>query len=257
MNNDIGDRMKTYYEQTTCTKLPENIPIILRLDGRAFHTLTRRLAKPFDLEFIDMMNKIALDLCDNEIQNAKMAYVQSDEISILIYKGVFSSSWFDNDVQKMVSISASRASCEAMEYNNITKLFDNKPITFDSRVFVIPEKEVCNYFIWRQRDWERNSLQMLARTLYSHKKLHKKNASDMHDMISEKGGNWNNLQTFLKRGRCVIPAIRKVRVTKEETKGKFEGYVDRNVWEVDNEIPIFSKNREYIEKYLRTEDDTV
>lgn len=249
--------MKTYYEQNTCTKLPENIPIILRLDGRAFHTLTRPLEEPFDLKFIDMMNKIALDLCDDEIQNAKMAYLQSDEISILIYSGVFSSSWFNNDVQKMVSVSASRASCEAVKYNRYSDLFKNfdKPIIFDSRVFVIPEKEVCNYFVWRQRDWERNSLQMLARKYYSHKKLHKKNLADMNEMIFQKDDNWNNLPTFLKRGRCVIPISKKVYVTKAETKGKFEGEVERNVWIVDNEIPVFTKDRNYIEKYLEVENE--
>jgi len=86
----LEDRMKFYYEKNTCTKLPENIPVILRLDGRAFHTLTRSLERPYDLKFIEMMNAVALDLCDNEIQNAKLAYLQSDEISILIYKKVFS-----------------------------------------------------------------------------------------------------------------------------------------------------------------------
>jgi len=247
--------MKTYYEQNTCTKLPENIPIILRIDGRAFHTLTRGLDEPFDLKFINMMNKIALDLCDDEIQNAKMAYIQSDEISILIYAGVFSSSWFGNDVQKMVSISASRASCEAMKFNGVTEIFSSKPIMFDSRVFIIPEKEVCNYFIWRQRDWERNSLQMLARKYYSHKKLYKKNAADMNEMIFKKGDNWNNLPTFLRRGRCVIPIKKKVQVTKAETKGKFDGEVERNMWTVDNEIPVFTKDRNYIEKYLKEENE--
>lgn len=253
MKSNLEDRMKYYYEQNTCTKLPENIPVILRLDGRAFHTLTRGLEKPYDLTFIEMMNKIALDLCDNEIQNAKMAYLQSDEISILIYKGTFSDSWFNNDVQKMVSVSASRASTLATIYNYQLDLFKRGPITFDSRVFVIPEKEVCNYFIWRQRDWERNSVQMLARSYYSQKQLNNKSTADMHEMIFQKDDNWNDLETFLKRGRCVIPTKKTVHVTKAETKGNFEGDVERNVWEVNNEIPIFTKDRNYIEKYLGEE----
>ena len=255
MKTSLEDRMKIYYEQNTCTKLPENVPIILRLDGRAFHTLTRGLDKPFDLKFIDLMNKIALDLCDNEIQNAKMAYIQSDEISILIYAGVFSSSWFNNDVQKMTSISASRASCTATIHNNELEIFKNKkPIMFDSRVFIIPEKEVCNYFIWRQRDWERNSLQMLARKYYSQAHLQNKNNSDMHEMIFNKDDNWNALSTFLRRGRCIIPTTKKINVTKKETNGMFEGEVERNFWTVDNNIPIFTKDRNYIEKYLNIEE---
>lgn len=255
MKQTLEDRMKFYYEQNTCTKLPENIPVILRLDGRAFHTLTRGLEKPFDEKFIKLMNGIAIDLCDNEIQNAKMAYLQSDEISILIYKGVFSDSWFGNDVQKMVSISASRASSFAIRFDRASdQLFSAKGIVFDSRVFVIPEKEVCNYFIWRQRDWGRNSLQMLARKYYSQKQLNKKTSSDMHEMIFKKSDNWNNLETFLKRGRCVIPSKETVFVTKKETKGNFEGTVDRKVWKVDNDIPVFSKDRKYVEKFLEVEE---
>lgn len=258
MKSSLEDRMKLYYEQNTCTKLPENIPIILRLDGRAFHTLTRGLDKPFDLKFVDLMNKIAIDLCDNEIQNAKMAYLQSDEISILIHSGVFSDSWFNNDVQKMTSVSASRASCEATKQNIISDIFKtNKHIMFDSRVFIIPEKEVCNYFIWRQRDWERNSLQMLARKYYSQSKLNNQNATSMHEMIFQKDDNWNNLPPFLRRGRCIIPAIKKVHVTKAETKGMFEGDVDRNVWTLDNDIPIFSKDRQYINKRLEVDQGDV
>jgi len=250
----LEDRMKSYYEQNTCTKLPENLPVILRLDGRAFHTLTRGLEKPYDEKFIKFMNSIAINLCDNEIQNAKMAYVQSDEISILIYKGVFSDSWFNNDVQKMVSISAARASSWACRYDRASdNLFTPRVIMFDSRVFVIPEKEVCNYFIWRQRDWERNSVQMLARKYYSQKQLNKKSTSDMHEMIFQKGENWDSLPIYLKRGRCIIPRKTKVHVTKEQTKGKFEGEVERNIWDVDNKIPIFTKKRNYIERFLEVD----
>jgi len=244
---DLEDRMKEY-EKSTSTKLSENLPIILRIDGRAFHTLTRGLKKPFDLQFIKLMNEITIDQCDNEIMNAQMAYVQSDEISILIYKSVFSDSWFKNDIQKMSSVSASRASAFAMK-NNIFK--NKKLIMFDSRVFVLPVKEVCNYFIWRQRDWERNSIQMLARKYYSQKKLQKKNREDMHEMIHQKGDNWNTLPTMLRRGRCIIPVKKKIHVSNKH----FTGDVERNVWIVDNEIPIFTKDRNYIEKYLIVDED--
>lgn len=253
MKQSLEDRMK-YYEQGTCPLLPENIPVILRLDGRAFHTLTRGLEKPYDNNFIDFMNAIAITLCDNEIQNARMAYLQSDEISILIYKGVMSGSWFKNDVQKMVSISASHASSFAIRYDRASKqIFSPHNIIFDSRVFLIPEKDVCNYFVWRQRDWERNSLHMLARKYYSQKQLNQKSCSDMHEMIFKQGANWNKLPIYLRRGRCVVPTIKKVHVTKEETKGNFEGEVDRTVWIVDNKIPIFTKDRNYINKFLEVD----
>ena len=253
MKQSLENRMKCY-EQGTCPPLPENIPIILRLDGRAFHMLTRGLKKPYDHDFIEMMNAVAMDLCDNEIQNAKMAYLQSDEISILIYKKVMSDSWFKNDVQKMTSISASRASSFAIRYDQEhKKIFPCKNIIFDSRVFVIPEMDVCNYFIWRQRDWERNSIQMLARKYYSQGQLHLKSILEMHDMIFKQGDNWNDRDVMLKRGRCIVPSTKKIHVTKEQTKGHFEGAVDRTIWVVDSEIPIFTQKREYINKFLKRE----
>jgi len=248
MNKGLEDRMRAY-EQTTCSPLPINTPIILRLDGRAFHTLTRGLDKPFDEEFIKMMNVIALDLCQ-EIMNVKMAYLQSDEISFLIYNGIDSDVWFGNNPQKMVSIASSRSSSFATDYhNNHYGVFGSRKtpiIMFDARVFILPEKDVCNYFIWRQRDWERNSVQMLARKHYSQKQLHKKNQSDMQEMIFQKGDNWNDLPIYLRRGRCVVPKVERTKINNPH----FNGKVDRKVWIVDNEIPIFTKDRGYIESYM-------
>ena len=249
MDKNLDERMKDY-EKATCSPLLINTPIILRLDGRAFHTLTRGIDKPFDEKFITFMNAIAIDLCDNEIMNARLAYLQSDEISILIYNKIFSDVWFGNDVQKMVSIASARASSFATDYHNnkygVFGRFKTPIIMFDARVFIIPEKDICNYFIWRQKDWERNSIQMLARKYYSDKQLYKKNYDDMQEMIFQKKDNWNNLSIYLRRGRCVIPMNERVKVKNKY----FEGEVDRKVWKVDAEIPIFTKDRGYIESYL-------
>jgi len=237
------------YEANSETTLQCNMPIILRLDGRAFHTLTRKLNKPFDIEFMQMMNFIALDLCGNEIQNVKLAYIQSDEISLLIYANKEQSDWFNNRVQKMCSISASRASSYATRYNMTERVFDNNSlIMFDARAFIIPRVDVVNYFIWRQLDWTRNSIQMLARSLYSHRELHRKSQSEMQEMIFQKGQNWNDLPDYLKRGRCII-------------QQQITDYISnsmpaqRNVWTVDNNIPIFTKNRYYINRYLNVGDN--
>ena len=240
----LEQRMKKY-ESATHTSLPENIPVIVRIDGRAFHTFTRSLQKPFDQSFIKMMNQVAQYLCSNELQNVRMAYLQSDEISFLLHKSPMSHAWFDNDIQKITSVATSAAASRATIFTGY-----NQVIAFDARAFVLPEKEVCNYFIWRQRDWERNSLQMLARKHYSQKDLNNKSKEDIHQMLYEKGQNWNKLPTHLKRGRCIVPITRKVTVTSEETKGNFEGEVDRTEWTVDDEIPVFSKDREYINKFL-------
>jgi tRNA(His) 5'-end guanylyltransferase len=174
------------------------------------------------------MNTVAKYLC-KEIQGAVMAYVQSDEISILInnFKTLEQTPWFANEVQKIASVSAGMASAV------LTKEL-GKIAVFDSRVFPIPKEEVVNLLIWRQQDWERNSIQMLAQSLYSHKQLHGKNKADLNEMCFQKGHNWNDLPVYLKRGRCVV-------------------YTDSG-WEVDNDIPIFKDNRRYIEELLKTEE---
>ena len=239
--DSLGDRMKNNYENIWKTKLPMRMPVIIRLDGRAFHTLTKKCIKPFDPIFIEVMQNTTNWLC-NSIQGAELAYTQSDEISILLhnYKKLESQAWFDNEIQKIVSISAASASAYfSTIYNSYQhsqfpeKIHDFKVITFDSRVFVLPENEVCNYFIWRQQDWERNSIQMLAQSLYSSKQLHKKNKIELGKMCYDKGKDWNELEPHLRRGTCCV---------KEKEK-----------WIIDNDIPLFTTEREYIEKRLEVE----
>ncbi len=199
--DSIGDRMKANYEDRYRFSLTRRTPVIMRLDGRAFHTLTRGLEKPFDDSFSNAMNATARFLC-SEIQGAKCAYVQSDEISILItdFDTLTTDAWFDYNVQKMTSISAALASV----HFTVCWLNDGKHAIFDSRVFNIPKEEVCNYFIWRQLDWLRNSVQMLAQAHFSHKQLHGKNQSAMHDMLHDKGVNWADLPERWKNGTFIV-----------------------------------------------------
>jgi len=239
MIKELEERMKGYEKKYD---LPINLPIIIRIDGRAFHTFTRGLNKPFDESFISMMNMVGLKLCD-EIQNCRMAYLQSDEISFLVYNRIESDCWFSNEIQKMCSISASMASSIATKYT--LEKFPTKDrinISFDSRIFIIPPKDVENYFLYRQMDWERNSLQMLTRKYYSQNKMNNKSCEDMHEMLHEKGDNWNNLSTYLKRGRCIIKKEEEIEINNDH----FKGNVIRNKWIVDLDIPIFKENRNYI-----------
>lgn len=225
----LGDRMKSYYEQVYNFRLPMRMPVIMRLDGKSFHTFTRDMERPFDDKFIKNMASLTEYICSN-IQGAVFAYTQSDEISILIhnYKKLDSQAWFGNEVQKMTSISAGLASAWFTgEYG--------RTAIFDSRVFVLPESEVVNYFIWRQQDATRNSINMLAQSLYSHKQLMGKNTSKMQDMMMEKGVNWNDLDTWKKRGLSV-----RLRYGK---------------WWQDYHLPIFSQKRAFIERYLKVEEE--
>ena len=201
--NDLAKRMKLY-EQSYNFRIPDRLPVIIRLDGKCFHTFTSHMSRPFDTYFVDWMEHIALHLVQ-DIQGAVLAYVQSDEISILLWPWLKHESrpWFENELNKLLSVSASMATAYAYRYRHTLLGVEQGLPIFDSRVLVMNTDEVINYFIWRQQDWERNSLQMLAQSHYSHKELHGKKGPDMHEMLHAKGVNWTELPTHLKEGTVV------------------------------------------------------
>ena len=165
----LGDRMKGY-EDASRIYLPRRLPVIIRLDGKAFHTWTRGLPRPYCQSLMEAMNEVAKTLC-NQVQNTVLAYTQSDEISLVLidYQDIKTTAWFDNNLQKMASVSAGIASAKltALSPTIFGGLRDGlKEAVFDSRVFVLPPHEVSNYLIWRQQDWNRNSLAMLAQSLF-------------------------------------------------------------------------------------------
>lgn len=276
MKDDLGNRIKTQYENRTRVYLPRRTYTIIRIDGKAFHTLTSHCDKPFDCELINAMNQTCQTLCES-IQGCKFGYVQSDEISLLLtdFDDITTQAWFDGNVQKIVSISASIATATFNEYVTVfkDKFLDslgqskiNRLAMFDSRVFTIPDPvEVSNYFIWRQQDSSRNSIQMLARSLYSHEECENKNTSELQEMCFQKGHNWDKLDTGLKRGRGFIKESYEVDFAPLESKGKLadsdievfaEGEskkVTRSRW-VNKELPIFTQDREFLKKLLPTYD---
>lgn len=207
----LGDRMKSY-ETVSRLTLPRRTYAVMRLDGRAFHSYVKKIGakKPFDEDLMEHMNATAKYLCEN-IQGSQFAYVQSDEISILItdFEKVDTQAWFGGNVQKMVSISASLATGFFNAYRPWVKdaydaIAPMAIANFDSRIFVIPDPvEVYNCFLWRLRDWERNSLQMFSRSIYSHKDLQGKGRGDMHEMLHQKNKNWAKLSAEIKRGRLI------------------------------------------------------
>ncbi len=242
--DSLGDRMKGY-EDAYRTYLTGRMPLILRIDGKAFHTYTRGFIRPFDPDFMELMLLTTLSLCD-EIQGVKLAYWQSDEISLFItdYDTLTTQAPYDKNLQKLVSISASIATAafndEAAKANNRRfeyVLADKfKPrACFDSRAFILPHAEVCNYFLWRQQDASRNSINSVGQAHFSSKQLHGLNTDMVQDLLfKEKGINWNDLPTINKRGACVI-----------RVDGK---------WAVDREIPLFSQDREYVNKFVNIGD---
>jgi len=184
MSLALGDRMKEY-EKIANYKVIKRLPVIIRLDGKAFHTFTRHMKKPFDEKLMSEMIQSAYHTI-NQIQGFKLAYIQSDEVNILMtdYDKLETCAWFDNKIQKITSISASYMSVA------MSRFYPDNDVIFDSRCFNIPKEEIINYFLWRAKDWQRNSLQMFARSYFSHKQLHKKKHDDIHEMLHDKGVNW-------------------------------------------------------------------
>lgn len=195
--DSLGDRMKANYENRTRFCLTRRTPVILRLDGRAFHTLTKFCSKPFDLKFSDSMRRTTEALC-SDIQGARFAYTQSDEISLLLtdFDNLTTEAWFDYNIQKVVSVSAGIASAQ------FSQEFGPRGV-FDCRAFNIPEAEVANYFIWRQKDWIRNSVQMLGQAHFFHGQLQGKSLPDIHEMLHQEGVNWVDLPKRWKNGQMV------------------------------------------------------
>lgn len=257
--DSLGDRMKGFYENAYRNYLTRRTPVIIRVDGKAFHSFTKKFGRPYDMVFKKTMWDTTKYLCEN-IQNARIGYVQSDEISILLidYNKFTTAAWFDNNIQKMCSVAASMATmafnrfftARVLEYRDGDDyeksqyyLYREKfySAMFDARVFNLPESEVCNYFIWRQQDATRNSIESFGRYYFDEEELHKLNCNQIQDKVmTEKGKNWNDCPTFYKRGVCVE------RVPKEDT--------GRIPWEVDLKIPVFTQDRNYIEKHLKIED---
>ena len=257
INDSLGDRMKKY-EYITRTHLIPRMPVIIRIDGKAFHTFTRGFKKPFDDILSKSMQETMKYLCEN-IQGCVLGYTQSDEITLVLvdYKKLETSSWFDYNIQKCASVASSMATMifnrtfsNLVAYltitdNNgdkeyikcLTKAWE-KGAMFDARCFNIPKEEVCNNILWRQNDATRNSIEMVGHANFSTKELHGKSCNDIQDMLMlQKGINWNDYPAKFKRGSCCI------RVADEET--------GRSRWYIDNDIPIFKGDgRQYIDKLV-------
>ena len=270
MNKDsLGDRMKRY-EGVPKTALMRRNPVIIRIDGKAFHTFTRGFQRPFDNILIESMQETMKYLCEN-IQGCKLGYCQSDEISLLLtdYENINTAAWFDYEVQKMCSIAASMATMAFNKFfakevidglyaafnindtewdERLQKIYHPKidSAMFDARCFSIPKDEVCNYFIWRQNDCTRNSIQMVGQANFSHKELQKKSCDKIQDMLMlDKGINWNDFPTVQKRGSCCTKTGIHTVVNTKTGEQK-----ERLTWEIDTEIPIFTQDRNYIKRWI-------
>lgn len=246
---DLDTRMKEY-EAVTDVRLTKRTPVILRFDGCHFHTFTKGFDKPFDNVMLKAMQRTMRDLCSS-IQNCVFGYTQSDEITLILndYYTLNVSPWFDNRVEKMCSVGASMASRffnkhffeVVYEYRSVhaitdeqMELYEKRFFTadFDCRAFNVPRDEVVNCLIWRQQDAEKNSVQALAQSMYTQKELQGVGKKALQDkMFTEKGVNWNDVPVVFKRGTACL----------KNSEGK---------WELDENMPILTQDRNYLEKLV-------
>jgi tRNA(His) guanylyltransferase len=178
------------------------VPLFIRIDGRAFHTFTRDLERPFDKALINAMVHAMIETA-KEMSGFKFAYHQSDEVTFMLtdLDTYNTQGWFGYELSKVVSLSASLFTAH---FNSYYSHPHGLLATFDSRAFSVPLEDAPNVFVWRQQDWERNSLQMLARSYFSQKELEGKKRQDMHEMLRTKGINWANIDDQLKNGTFLL-----------------------------------------------------
>lgn len=244
------------YEQVNKTRLTKRTPVIIRLDGVAFHTFTRGFTKPYDDLFLDTMQKTTKELC-SKIQGCVLGYTQSDEITLVLvdYQTVNTQCWFDNEVLKLVSVSASMATQAFNKYfkEGVAKLIaegkDTTPYLgsdgtvkegiFDSRCFNIPKEEVTNAIYYRQHDCRRNSILSLGQSLFSHKQLMNLKCDEVIEKCkTEKGIDWNALPQYKKLGTCI---------KRSDITGN---------WVIDKNIPLFiGEDRHYVDDLVFVGDE--
>ena len=199
--DSLGDRMKRYEMEIAGQRMLPRLPILARLDGRAFHTFTKGLDRPYDANFSQCMIHTMMGLISR--YNATLGYTQSDEITLYWANDDIESMMpFDGRYQKFMSLLASTAT--VLFYKRVLTWLPEREFTspeFDCRAWQVPnEQEVYHNFLWREDDATTNSLQMAAQSEYSHKELHKKGRAELHEMLFRKGINWNDYPAFFKRG---------------------------------------------------------
>ena len=284
--SDLAKRMKDY-EMRDRYFLQKRIPVAIRVDMRAGHTFTRGFKRPFDDIFMKSMQETAKYMCEN-MGNAKFAYVQSDEITIILvdYDTLETDCWFNYRTDKLCSISASMATMafnrafvknvdewgrltfpnwdeggtneevdvDLLKLNGAYQRAIGKGATFDARCFNIPKEEVTNLIYWRQLDATRNSIQMVGQANFSHKELQNKSCNDIQDMLHEqKGINWNDYPTVCKRGTACIKNRKIIEYLDEfkVTAKLIDSTKTENSWIIDTEMPILKgEDRTYIDDLI-------
>ena len=231
-SDSLGDRMKAY-EDVFRIKVTKRVPKVIRIDGKAFHTYLSDARKPYDTLVAEAMTKATASVIKEIGGTAKFAYVQSDEASIVLndHLDLNTQAWFDNNLQKIVSVSSSIFTATFNKEFGWTRK-DTTLAFFDSRLIVLPDtNELCNYMVWRQQDAMRNSVQQYGRHYYSSNELHGKSCVEIKKMLLETNGvDFNQLEAWTTHG--YIADRNSVNTTTKEVKL--------------TAAPLFTENREWI-----------
>lgn len=249
-SKSLGDRIKKFYEDVYKTYLTRRTPVIIRLDGRAFHTFTKGTEKPFDDIISTSMVETMEYLC-KKVPNCIIGYTQSDEITLVLvdYRTLDDCAWFDYSVQKLCSITASMCTLAfnklfeknvrlyASDKSKYTKQLE-VGATFDSRCFNIPKEEVTNAILFRQMDAIRNSTHAFARSFFKTSELKGKNGEEQKKMVFDVyGKNYDD----------VLPKFK---------KGVFAVKGENGKWTLDFDAPILKgEGRKYIESKIKFEEE--
>jgi tRNA(His) 5'-end guanylyltransferase len=242
----LGDRMKEY-ERAYDISLTSRLPVIIRLDGKCFSKWTKKaeLIKPFDGRLVNLMAEATVKTAE-QIEGCRFGYTQSDEITFVLRndQSLESTPWFGNRLQKICSVASSMVT----HFFNKGCYFADNPAFFDARAFLVPNiEEAINCLIWRQNDCTKNSIS--CATYYeiakkrgrrtARKLIHGLNQNQQQELLfSETGINWNDYPTSFKRGiGCYRETFVKI-VDEEE--------ITRSAWQVEEELSIFTRNRNFL-----------
>lgn len=246
-------------------KLDCNKPIIVHIDGKNFSKMIKnKFEKPFDKEFIDMMNNTAKFICQN-VQGVKLAYTQSDEITLIITKSSTDSEiFFGGRLCKLQSVIAALATSEFNrhfirrqvfdkdDWSNVQvrdldqELLDMKMTQFDCKAWNVDTLyDAILWLLFRNIDCVRNSKQQAAQTYLSHKALEKLDTDkQIAKLLEEKNIDWNQYPDNMKYGRFIKKAVATV-------NGANGQPVKRRAWNVyDGKDLTILENRTELLDYI-------
>ena len=253
--------------------------VIAHIDGRSFSKMIKnKFEKPFDEQFVYLMNETACYLASN-VQGVQFAYVQSDEISLIIKKTEPNGDiFFGGRLCKMQSIIASLATAkfnQLMTVYNITKnnyfftredtadtiydivdavdVINNSPLyQFDCKVWDVDNaNDAMAWLLFRNIDCIRNSKQQTAQTYLPHKELVGLHTDEQIALLKERHSiDWNSYNNSLKYGRFVY---RESTMFQKEINGKIVEF-ERNAFTTHNGFDLtIEENRNKLKNILNIE----